>query len=224
MVHLGSVHDYWSISTMTSKKILSATALLATLCLPLNAMAISPAATSKIKSNASQTKKVAKPVATVKRKDFVKPRFKITRQRPVILAKIEVHATGAGVPVDTALAVVLQESSFRPNVTGAAGEIGLMQLKCQTARGIGYKGACEELYDPDTNLHYGLRYLRKALNRGSVAYYNAGIYAKKLPEAALNYADSVETKRSNAHKYRPVSRRALSGPWGTIGSSDPIFL
>jgi len=209
---------------MTSKKMLGAIALMATLCLPLNAMAIPPASTGTIKTIASQTATAAKPVAAVKRKVVAKPRANNTRQRPVILAKIEVHATGAGVPVDTALAVVLQESSFRPNVTGAAGEIGLMQLKCQTARGIGYKGSCGELYDPDTNLHYGLRYLRKALNRGSVAYYNAGIYAKKLPEAALDYADSVETKRSKADKYRPISRRAPSGPWGTIGASDPIFL
>ncbi len=209
---------------MTAKKILSATALLATLCVPMNAMAIPPGATGKNQTTASPTAMTAKPVATVKRKNFVKPRVKITRRRPVILAKIEVHAAGAGVPVDTATAVVLQESSFRPNVTGAAGEIGLMQLKCQTARGIGYKGSCEELYDPDTNLHYGLRYLKKALNRGSVGYYNAGIYAKKLPQAALRYAESVETKRGEADKYRPVSRRAPSGPWGTIGSSDPIFL
>jgi len=209
---------------MTSKNLLGATALLATLCLPLSAMAIPPAATSKIKSIASQTTAATKPVAAAKQKVVVKPRSKISRQRPVILAKIEVHATGAGVPVDTALAVVLQESSFRPNVTGAAGEIGLMQLKCQTARGIGYKGACEELYDPDTNLHYGLRYLRKALNRGSVAYYNAGIYAKKLPEAALDYAESVEIKRDKADKRRRLTSRSPSTGWGTIGSSDPILL
>lgn len=209
---------------MISKKILGATALVATLCLPLNAMAIPPASTGMISTIAYQSAAAVKTVAVEGQKEVVRPRSKISRQRPVILAKIEVHATGAGVPIDTALAVVLQESSFRPNVTGAAGEIGLMQLKCQTARGIGYKGSCEELYDPDTNLHYGLRYLRKALNRGSVAYYNAGIYAKKLPEAALEYAESVETKRSKADKSLPVTRLSPSRDWGTMGSSDPIFL
>ena len=147
---------------MTPNKILSAAALLATLCLPLNAMAVPPTSASKMKPIAPQADSEAKPVTASMKKAFFKPRSKISRKRPVILAKIEVHAAGAGVPVDTAVAVVLQESSFRPNVTGAAGEIGLMQLKCQTARGIGYKGSCEELYDPDTNLHYGLRYLRKA--------------------------------------------------------------
>ncbi len=209
---------------MISKTILGTTALLATLCLPLNAMAIPPVSSGMINSSASQTAAVVKPVAAAGQKEIVKPRSNISRRRPVILAKIEVHATGAGVPIDTALAVVLQESSFRPNVTGAAGEIGLMQLKCQTARGIGYKGSCEELYDPDTNLHYGLRYLRKALNRGSVAYYNAGIYAKKLPEAALEYAASVETKRGKAGKERPVTGRSPASDWGTTGPSVPILL
>lgn len=151
-------------------------------------------------------------------------RTKIKRPRPVILAKIHVHAEGANVPIDTALAVVLQESSFRANVTGAAGEIGLMQLKCQTARGIGYKGTCDDLYDPDTNLHYGLRYLRKALNRGSVAYYNAGIYAKKLPEAAKDYADSVEVKRSNSDKYRRDRFRSSAPGFGYNGPFGPVLL
>ncbi|MEO1161941.1 MAG: lytic transglycosylase domain-containing protein [Pseudomonadota bacterium] len=163
------------------------------------------------------SKKAAKTIAGTQR-------TKIKRPRPVILAKIHVHAEGADVPIDTALAVVLQESSFRANVTGAAGEIGLMQLKCQTARGIGYKGTCDDLYDPDTNLHYGLRYLRKALNRGSVAYYNAGIYAKKLPEAAKDYADSVEVKRSNSDKYRRDRFRPSAPGFGYTGPSGPVLL
>ena len=222
---------------MTSKKLISAIALSASICLPLTATAKPVASSIKVKAAASQAAPapetiddrsagkpaVKKPPAT-KRKVAVKPSAHIPRHRPVILAKIEVHAAGAGVPVDTALAVVLQESSFRANVTGAAGEIGLMQLKCQTARGIGYKGRCAALYDPDTNLHYGLRYLRKALNRGSVGYYNAGIYAKKLPEAALDYAQSVEAKRTKSVNSRPRTTGSPSASWGTPGSSDPILL
>ena len=206
---------------MTSRNIVNAGALLVTLCLPLSAMAMPPASPDKVRAATTDTKT---DTANKKNKAFVKPRSKISRKRPVIMAKIEVHAAGAGVPVDTAVAVVLQESSFRPNVTGAAGEIGLMQLKCDTARGIGYKGSCEELYDPDTNLHYGMRYLRRALNRGSVGYYNAGIYAKKLPKAALNYAQSVDTKRSEADKYLPSGPRWPFRSWGDIGASDPILL
>ncbi len=217
---------------MISRKLFSAIALAASVCLPLTAAAHPHGAAAdtglpvahgaaaaqlynKITKNPAG--KASKAAAGIKR-------AKIKRPRQVILAKIHVHAEGADVPIDTALAVVLQESSFRPNVTGAAGEIGLMQLKCQTARGIGYKGTCSDLYDPDTNLHYGLRYLRKALNRGSVAYYNAGIYAKKLPDAAMDYADKVEVKRSNSDKYRQDRFRSSPPGLGYTGGFGPVLL
>lgn len=221
---------------MTSRKLFGAIALAASICLPFTAGAKPQAPTNELSASASHraaaaqlaygriiaepSKKAGKTsdAATGKR------RTKIKRPRPVILAKIHVHAEGADVPIDTALAVVLQESSFRPNVTGAAGEIGLMQLKCQTARGLGYKGSCDDLYDPDTNLHYGLRYLKKALNKGSVAYYNAGIYAKKLPEAAKKYADAVEVKRSNSDKYRRDRFRSSAPGQGYSGESGPVLL
>lgn len=218
---------------MTSRKLFSAIALAASVCLPITAMAKPHEPGGDISASVSQRSAAAqlfynqiteKPSQKAAKASAGIKRTKTKRPRQVILAKIHVHAEGADVPIDTALAVVLQESSFRPNVTGAAGEIGLMQLKCQTARGIGYKGTCDDLYDPDTNLHFGLRYLRKALNRGSVAYYNAGIYAKKLPEAAKDYADSVEVKRSNSDKYRRDRFRPSAPGLGYTGGVGPVLL
>ncbi len=75
-----------------------------------------------------------------------------SRARPSIVAAVRRHARAAGVPVRVALAVVRQESNFLPGVTGRAGEIGLMQLKCSTARGMGYRGSCRGLYNVATNL------------------------------------------------------------------------
>jgi soluble lytic murein transglycosylase-like protein len=118
-------------------------------------------------------------------------------RNPAIVAKVKAHARAAGVPVSTAIAIVHQESGFRPHVTGGAGEIGLMQLKCQTARGMGFSGSCKALYDPDTNLRFGMKYLKAALKRGSIGYYNAGIHAKSLPAAARKYAASVAANRAN---------------------------
>ncbi len=218
---------------MTSRKLFSAIALAASICLPMTAMAKpqdaagdtgAPASTRSAAAQLVYNRITEQPSKKASKASAVIKRSKIKRPRQVILAKIHVHAEGADVPIDTALAVVLQESSFRPNVTGVAGEIGLMQLKCQTARGIGYKGTCYDLYDPDTNLHYGLRYLRKALNRGSVAYYNAGIYAKKLPEAAKDYADSVEVKRSNSDKYRRDRFRPSTPGLGYTGGFGVVLL
>ncbi len=220
---------------MTSRKLFSAIALAASICLPMAAIGHPHKAEGDIGAHAAQD---ATPSQLYKlitdnpsgnlTKDAKAPaginRKKIKRARQVILDKIHVHAEGADVPIDTALAVVLQESSFRPHVTGASGEIGLMQLKCQTARGIGYKGSCDDLYDADTNLHYGLRYLRKALNRGSVAYYNVGIYAKKLSGAAQEYAESVEIKRSNSDKYRRDRFRSSPPGLGYTGGFGPVLL
>jgi len=114
--------------------------------------------------------------------------------RKSIVLAVRRHARAAGVPVRVGLAVVRQESNFRPGVRGKAGEIGLMQLKCATARGEGYRGSCRGLYKISTNLKYGMRYLRKALKRGSVGYYNAGIGAKRLPRAARRYARQVNRR------------------------------
>lgn len=186
---------------MTIKSFAGALALAAVLCMPaLTATTTVASAESRIvtKTNfnsvgksttkAGVSKARRKTVSVSKRKARKASRG---HKNPAIVAKVKSHARKAGVPVSTALAVVRQESGFRPHVTGAAGEIGLMQLKCQTARGMGFSGSCKALYNPDTNLRYGMKYLRKALNRGSVAYYNAGIHAKKLPRAARRYAASV---------------------------------
>jgi len=93
---------------------------------------------------------------------------------------IERHAHANGIPVALALAVVKAESGFNPRVTGSAGEIGLMQIKLSTARGLGYSGSAKGLYDPATNIKWGMKYLGQAhkLAKGSecgaLSRYNGG--------------------------------------------------
>ena len=187
---------------MNLKSIASAIALSAAICLPAVATS-STAYANKAEiafqrstvtnfNSAASTK--AKPSRTTASRSKTARKQVAKGRNPSIVAKVKTHARAAGVPVATAMSIVQQESGFRPNVTGAAGEIGLMQLKCQTARGVGFKGSCSALYNPDTNLRFGMKYLRQALNRGSVAYYNAGIHAKKLPRAARKYAAQVKRR------------------------------
>ena len=134
--------------------------------------------------------------AVRKRNRRISRRHRVTSKRKAeIMAAARSHASNAGVPQDIGLAVIRQESSFNPKATGAVGEIGLMQIKCETARSVGYYGACAGLYDANTNMKFGMRYLKKALDRGSVGYYNSGIYAKRLPWKARRYARQVEAKR-----------------------------
>jgi soluble lytic murein transglycosylase-like protein len=76
------------------------------------------------------------------------------------------------------------ESRGNPNVTGRHGEIGLMQIKCATARGLGFKGKCRDLYKPATNRLWGGKYLALAVKRAggnlchAASLYNMGIYAR----------------------------------------------
>lgn len=108
------------------------------------------------------------------------------------------HARAAGVPVALALAVVQVESNFNPRARGRAGEVGLMQIKPATARAIGYKGSVKALYNPHTNLTWGMKYLAEAHRRGggticgTVWKYNAGHYAKRMTKTSSRYCGKVK--------------------------------
>lgn len=96
---------------------------------------------------------------------------------------VDAAAFAAGVPSAIAHAVIRQESNYQPHLRGLAGEWGMGQIKCQTARGVGFSGSCRQLADPATNLRYAMAYLRLALDRGGagcagVSLYQRGIYAR----------------------------------------------
>lgn len=78
------------------------------------------------------------------------------------------------VPVDVAHALVARESGYRLRAVGRAGEIGLVQIKLSTARGLGFRGTREELFQPRVNLTWGLLYARMALDRGGIRFYRTG--------------------------------------------------
>ena len=107
------------------------------------------------------------------------------------------YAAQHGVPYRLARAVVQVESSFRPNVTGAVGEIGLMQIRLSTARGMGYKGSAKQLYNPATNLFWGMKYLGKAHRLaggstcGTILKYNAGHGAKRMNPISQRYCNRI---------------------------------
>jgi soluble lytic murein transglycosylase-like protein len=110
------------------------------------------------------------------------------------------HARANGVPVELARAVVKHESGFNAGVTGQAGEIGLMQIKLQTARGMGYKGTAKGLYDPATNIRWGMRYLGQARKLaggsecGALSRYNGGHGTKRMIKG---YCSKVQGAKSS---------------------------
>ncbi|WP_375658993.1 lytic transglycosylase domain-containing protein [Bartonella sp. MR30HLJHH] len=112
---------------------------------------------------------------------------------------IQKLANKYNVPVNLAHAVVKVESNYKAGIKGAAGEIGLMQIKPSTARWLGFSGSVQDLYDPATNLEYGLRYLARAYKLsggstcGTILKYNAGHAAKKMNSISAKYCAKVKT-------------------------------
>ena len=108
------------------------------------------------------------------------------------------YAAEHGVPVALAHAVVTVESNYRANARGRAGEIGLMQIKPATARMMGYSGSAKGLYDPETNIRFGMKYLGKARQLGggdtcgTILRYNAGHAAKRMNRISAAYCAKVK--------------------------------
>lgn len=93
------------------------------------------------------------------------------------LALIDAEAARQGVPAATARALVRVESNFNAHASNA-GALGLTQIKCATARGLGFTGSCAALFDPATNLRFGLRHAALALKRGSIGFHQTGLHAR----------------------------------------------
>ncbi len=108
------------------------------------------------------------------------------------------HAAAEGVPLDLAHAVIRIESNYNAKVTGRAGEVGLMQIKPRTARGMGYVGSTKALYTPENNIRYGMKYLGKAYKLGggdicgAILRYNAGHYARRMNKTSSAYCSKVK--------------------------------
>lgn len=108
------------------------------------------------------------------------------------------YASTYGVPLSLAHAVIRVESNYRPHVRGRAGEVGLMQIKPSTARGLGYTGSIKALYDPETNIRWGMKYLGQAhklgggTTCGTILKYNAGHGAKRMNPVSQAYCTKVK--------------------------------
>ena len=91
-----------------------------------------------------------------------------------------------GVPTWFALRIAKVESGYNPNTRGAAGEYGVYQMKCATAKGIGFSGNCSELLNASTNVRIGLKHLAMAMKLSggnlklAASKHNGGLGRKKL--------------------------------------------
>jgi len=100
---------------------------------------------------------------------------------------ISKYAAIYDVPESLIRRVVQRESGFNPRARNGP-YYGLMQIRHDTARSMGYRGDAAGLLDAETNLKYAVKYLRGAYVVGgynsdsAVRYYARGYYydAKRL--------------------------------------------
>jgi soluble lytic murein transglycosylase-like protein len=108
-------------------------------------------------------------------------RDKPTSSRPELDKLISHYAKLNGVPEDLVHRVVRRESTYNPRAYHN-GNYGLMQIRYNTAKGLGYDGPPEGLFDAETNLKYATQYLRGAWvvaeskNDNAVKLYASGYY------------------------------------------------
>jgi soluble lytic murein transglycosylase-like protein len=110
---------------------------------------------------------------------------------------ISKYARQNGVEVALATAVIQIESNFNPRMRGSHGEVGLMQVKPATARMMGYSGSTKGLFDPETNIRIGMKYLALAQTLGggptcnTILKYNAGHGAMRMNPVSKRYCGKV---------------------------------
>jgi len=127
----------------------------------------------------------------------------------------EVETTG--LPADVADAVVYVESNYDPTTIGSVGEIGLMQIRPETAAMLGFKGSDQELARPEVNVHYGVIYLSKAWRLAG------GDLCRALMKYRAGHGEEIMTPRSITYCQRARNHlAALGSPFALGGTTPPL--
>lgn len=119
-------------------------------------------------------------------------------RRSALVQLLADKAKDQNVPFSLAYAVVSVESNFDPRAY-SSGNYGLGQIRCGTARGLGFKGKCSALLNPEINLTWSMQYLRLALDVAKGDYckaatlYNRGTNAK-VGKKPSSYCKKVMAK------------------------------
>jgi soluble lytic murein transglycosylase-like protein len=140
------------------------------------------------------------------------------RISPTLATQIYEAAENHEIEPKIAFGLVRAESSFRHNVVSHAGAIGYTQLLPSTARWIEPGTTRAELFEPETNLNVGFRYLRFLIDKydGNVnlaltAYNRGPGSVDRLIRKGRNpdngYATKVKTGKASKKLIQQNSRR-----------------
>jgi soluble lytic murein transglycosylase-like protein len=112
-------------------------------------------------------------------------------ERAQIDALVAQHAKVHGIPETLVHRIIKRESGYNP-LASNRGNLGLMQIRYATARGMGYRGAVSGLLDANTNLTYAVPYLANAYRVSggnpdrAVALYAGGYYYEAKRKGLLH--------------------------------------
>lgn len=110
----------------------------------------------------------------------------------VISGLVNKYASMYNMPSELIHRVIRRESRYNPTAYHR-GNYGLMQIRYNTAKSLGYDGKPEGLFDPETNLKYAIKYLRGAWavaennTDSAVRLYARGYYNDAKRKGMLGY-------------------------------------
>jgi hypothetical protein len=102
------------------------------------------------------------------------------------------------IPLWLALGVAWVESKYDPKLRGTHTVVGMMQVMPSTAREMGYKGTTNQLFDPETNIIWGMKELAQdyEIAKGdiclTIAKYKGGFHTRSINKGAWNYCSQVK--------------------------------
>ena len=136
--------------------------------------------------------------------------------RAVIRKIIERETAKTNLPADIAEAVVFVESGYNTATIGSVGEIGLMQVRPETAAMLGFRGNNAELAEPDVNIHYGVLYLSRAWRLAG------GDLCRALMKYRAGHGEESMTPRSQVYCNRARNRLVAMNS-AVVGSQAAAF-
>jgi soluble lytic murein transglycosylase-like protein len=126
------------------------------------------------------------------------PRGKADEARSGVLKPlIAQYASEHGIPYELADAVVRLESRYNAGARNGP-NLGLTQINFRTAQSLGYKGDAAGLFDAETNLRFGLKYLAQAYKLaggdtcGTILRYQFGHRTTTMTGASRVYCAKVK--------------------------------
>jgi soluble lytic murein transglycosylase-like protein len=155
---------------------------------------------------------------------FAQPAAAQTASEAAIWPIVQAEAAAARVDPAVVMAIISHESNFKvrainPHERTGGPSVGLMQVQVPTAAGmLGQPDlTLEQLYDPQTNIRAGTRYLAQQLRRyggdlaTALAAYNAGTAFRRADGTFVNQA-YVDAVLARLGRYQAIAHALGSEP------------